>query len=852
MPLSAPDTDPRAAQPAEDLASRAACAKAKASAAASGASAAIAVCASAFREAAASASAAAASASTRAAAVSRAGARTPANWAGDAALSVLLLLLLLEWLYPLRRLSELTEIYSIAPFAVTFAAFMLLDTFRLPGPAAWSAKALWIVAVTAWIHNGQSMPSPSWWLEWGRELALDAAEGLQGNVANWEPATRTLCFMTGWSFFVSVVQSFVLERRQLIWFLGLTLGYLAFFQTVLVLDMFYAVLRCTGFGLLLQVMLQPGRANRWRGEAFFSDPAFEKRTRIFPALLLTAACLGAGLLGASLHPQDMRPPDWSGYVRSLEDRFLSKAWLQRHGWTSETRARTGYGSDDGKLGRPLQQDDSLAFTAVTPRLTYWRGEAKSFYTGQGWAAVNDPPAAFVPNQTEMQADIRLRSAASTLVRQEIRIASPSLNRQLFAGGELKRVASMQSAEGKPIPAEWVWKQDTTDRYTVPALTDPLVSYEVDALVLTDRTIPAADAGNGYAEDVRHRFLQLPASLPDRVRRLAEQLTRGLQTPYAKAEAVERYLREHYVYSLEGTRATGKNEDFVDRFLFEQKTGYCDHFSTAMVVLLRSAGVPARWVKGFAPGEAVSQAAVDGEERYVVQVRQKHAHSWVEAYFPSVGWVPFEPTPGFALSGRASADEVPAAASTAALAATNEATKRSLVPQWAASLTDFANTALDRAKTALSVAVALVEGRIRAAASFLRSTAVAPLFLWLMVLLAGGFLLAFLGRRRAICCEPVQVAHSRGSLRRASLYRFADRLWRRLQRSYGRAAPQQTLREYADTRRCRSEAQRITLLQLAQLLETVRYADPHGPQGQVTCRMLTDAWRRLRQSRSLEP
>ncbi|MCP1309689.1 transglutaminase family protein [Paenibacillus tyrfis] len=842
MPLSAPDIDPHAAQPAEDPDSPAACGKVKAAAVASAARAAIAACASAFREAAASVSAAA-SASSRAAAANREATRPPANWAGDAALSVLLLLLLIEWLYPLRRLSEFTEIYSIAPFAVTFAAFMLLDTFRLPGSAAWSAKALWIVAVTAWIHNGQTLPSPSWWLQWGRELAADAAEGLQGKIANWEPATRTLCFMAGWAFFVSVVQSFVLERRQLVWFLGLTLGYLVFFQTVLALDMFHAVLRCTGFGLLLQAMLQPGRALRWRGGAVSAAPASGERMRILPALLLTAACLGTGLLGATLHPQDMRPPDWSGYVQSLEDRLLGSAWLQRHGWTSETRARTGYGSDDGKLGQPLQQDDSLAFTAVTPRLTYWRGEAKSFYTGQGWAEVNDPPAAFVPNQAERH----LRSAAYTLVRQEIRIASPRLNRQLFAGGELKRVASMQSAEGKPIPTEWVWKQDTTDRYTVPALTDPLVSYEVDALVLTDRTVPTDDTGTGYAEDVRNRYLQLPASLPDRVRRLAEQLTSGLQTPYAKAEAIERYLREHYPYSLEGTRAAAENEDFVDRFLFEQKTGYCDHFSTAMAVLLRSAGVPARWVKGFAPGETVSQASADGDERYVVQVRQKHAHSWVEAYFPSVGWVPFEPTPGYALSGGASADATPAAASTAALTANNEAGKRSLVSQWAAKLTDSANTALDHVKATLSTVAAALEGWTRGAAPFLQSA----LFFWPMVLLAGGFLFAFLSRRRIRQRGPTRATASH-SLRRASLHRFADRLWRRLQRSYGRAAPQQTLREYANSRRCRSEAQRITLLQLAELLETVRYADPDGPQEQVTRRMLTDAWRRLRQSRSLEP
>ncbi|WP_051774997.1 transglutaminase family protein [Paenibacillus tyrfis] len=847
MPLSAPDTDPRAAQPAKDPASPASGGKAEA--VASDLCAAFAACASVFREVAASASAAAASASSRVAAANREAPRTPAKWAGDAALSVLLLLLLLEWLYPLRRLSELTEIYSIAPFAFTFAAFMLLDTFRLPGPAAWSAKALWIVILTAWIHNGQAMPSPSWWVQWGRELAVDAAEGLQGKVANWEPATRTLCFMAGWAFFVSVVQTFILERRQLIWFLGLTLGYLTFFQAVLALDMFYAVLRCTGFGLLLQAMLQPGRALRWRGEAASAAPASGKRMLILPALLLTATCLGAGLLGATLHPQDMRTPDWSGYVRSLENRFLGSAWLQRHGWASETRARTGYGSDDGKLGQPLQQDDSLAFTAVTPRLTYWRGEAKSFYTGQGWARADDPPAPFVPNQATRQEDSRSRSAAYALVRQEIRIASPSLNRQLFAGGELKRVASMQSAEGKPIPTEWVWKQDATDRYTVPALTDPVVSYEIETLVLTDRTVPAADTGNGYAEDMRTRYLQLPASLPDRVRRLAEQLTAGLHTPYAKAEAIERYLREHYPYSLEGTRAAGENEDFVDRFLFEQKTGYCDHFSTAMAVLLRSAGVPTRWVKGFAPGEVVSRTAADGDERYMVQVRQKHAHSWVEAYFPSVGWVPFEPTPGYALTGGASADAAPAAASTAALAANTEAGKRSLVSQWTTSMTDFANTALDCAKATLSAAVASVEGWMRAAVPFLESA----LFLWpIALLLAGGFLLALLSRRRVRQLDPTQTSDCRGSLRRVSLHRFADRLWRRLQRSYGRAAPQQTLREYANSRRCRSEAQRIMLFQLAQLLETVRYADPDGPQEQVTRRMLTDAWRRLRQNRSLEP
>ncbi|MFN0225262.1 transglutaminase domain-containing protein, partial [Paenibacillus sp. KR2-11] len=86
------------------------------------------------------------------------------------------------------------------------------------------------------------------------------------------------------------------------------------------------------------------------------------------------------------------------------------------------------------------------------------------------------------------------------------------------------------------------------------------------------------------------------------------------------------------------------------------------------------------------------------------------------------------------------------------------------------------------------------------------------------------------------------------LRRAVRLAFAERLWRRLQRAYGRAAPTQTLREYAASRRCAGAAQQAALLQLAQLLEALRYADPRAPEARVTRRTLADAWRHVRRSR----
>lgn len=88
---------------------------------------------------------------------------------------------------------------------------------------------------------------------------------------------------------------------------------------------------------------------------------------------------------------------------------------------------------------------------------------------------------------------------------------------------------------------------------------------------------------------------------------------------------------------------GKNDDYVDQFLFDTKKGYCDNFSTSMVVMLRSLGIPARWVKGYTSGQFVGESA-DGKKMYTIT--NNNAHSWVEVYFSGIGWVPFEPTQGF--------------------------------------------------------------------------------------------------------------------------------------------------------------------------------------------------------------
>ena len=140
--------------------------------------------------------------------------------------------------------------------------------------------------------------------------------------------------------------------------------------------------------------------------------------------------------------------------------------------------------------------------------------------------------------------------------------------------------------------------------------------------------------SAYPTDVNRRFLQLP-SIDPQVAALAHAVTRGVSTPYGMTIAIKQHLLSSYAYSLDVGLISSSSP--LEDFLFIRKTGYCEHYATAMVILLRIVGIPARLVTGFLPGEWN-----DFGHYYVV--RQQDAHAWVEVWFPGSGWVTFDPTP----------------------------------------------------------------------------------------------------------------------------------------------------------------------------------------------------------------
>ncbi|MBI4461363.1 MAG: DUF3488 domain-containing protein, partial [Acidobacteria bacterium] len=176
--------------------------------------------------------------------------------------------------------------------------------------------------------------------------------------------------------------------------------------------------------------------------------------------------------------------------------------------------------------------------------------------------------------------------------------------------------------------------DSTDSLVNPQHSFTKLRYMAASRVGRPPAAVLRDIQPNYPPELRRRYLQLPP-LDPRIGQLAESLVAPFDNVYDRAAALELHLRTQYGYTLDLPPVLP--DDPVASFLFETRRGHCEYFAAAMAVLARSAGIPARLVNGFLTGDYN-----DVGEDYIV--RASDAHTWVEIFFPGVGWVEFDPTP----------------------------------------------------------------------------------------------------------------------------------------------------------------------------------------------------------------
>ncbi len=265
--------------------------------------------------------------------------------------------------------------------------------------------------------------------------------------------------------------------------------------------------------------------------------------------------------------------------------------------------------------------DSLAKTL------YWKGLAFDYYDGERWRA---EPKGWkrIPVQSRFNKFYWFIWQKDTkgLIAQTIELAS--VNFEVVFGADM-----MRAVEGTFLSLHY---DTVTGNANV--VYDP---YTLTYTVYSDLSQPAESdlrtASRAYPEEIAAYYLQVP-DVAERVHDLARQLGEHQATPYDAALAVQNYLQQNYAYSL-NVRRSG-DVPLLEDFLFVNKAGHCEFYATGMAILLRLQGIPARVVNGFARGRW-------NEFGHFFTVRQSDAHSWVEVYIPSSGWVQFDPTPAAA-------------------------------------------------------------------------------------------------------------------------------------------------------------------------------------------------------------
>ncbi len=416
-------------------------------------------------------------------------------------------------------------------------------------------------------------------------------------------------------------------------------GVVAFFRGGLPVFYFFSLAFC---GLWLAALHRLGREQEGWDEsgADYPDSLRVEMSMVLLPWLMVIVLLAAVWPVVRLRPvrdafwQRMDEP-WSR-LETAAERYVGPIDADR-ALGRDTRSR-----DAGELprshllgsGPELREIEALrVWTSDPPPLTgeieplakprprrYWRRSTFDTYTGQGWLNASQEA-----QELSASAPLSPEPPPGEELWQQFEILSLA-DPWLYAANAPYRLDVPVQA-WRRVSGELVGLAGDARRYSVVSRVPRPPLAEPQASGPSTVTLPAEVAG---------LYLELPDTIPERVLELARRVAGTEPSRYERAQRIERYLRR-YTYDLDLPEPP-RNRDLVDWFLFDLQAGYCDYYASAMVVMARAAGIPARLAIGYAQG-----AYDPNSGAWIVSALD--AHSWPEIYIEGTGWVEFEPTAG---------------------------------------------------------------------------------------------------------------------------------------------------------------------------------------------------------------
>lgn len=534
-----------------------------------------------------------------------------------------LFLAVLHWavFYPVLQLFvPLNQLSSIQPLFYFFVMTHLL--FFIPQWFVWLPLQLLAISFTLFHYFPyQETMNVQWFQTFFTQLDSQIRQLITGSLSVY-PSILTLLLII---LLLTLSGYLLLKKKQVFPSILAGLGYLLILHIYTDTEILKNVVQVLAFGSLLIGTAKIPVWQRWRS-FFFSLLILG----LFSFFLTRVSYWGMEQLSSQQEWMQMQSGFYRDKLRELGFYDLIDLFS-----TSAVSMQTGYSENDEQLGGPLQQDFSTVFRAYTDEPHYWRIETKEIYSGIGWEGtpqdewmVSSPFTNFlnvhaVPGNEIEDIQVELLNNFSylpyTYGTEEIDFSDETHN----------LILSYQSPSEQLILRN---SSDSASSYNLRVAAPDINPDQLEQVPPIDDSLDLSD------------YTQLPDELPDRVRELAAIITEGGETPYDQVRLIENYLKREggFRYSLREATHTPEGRDYVDYFLFDSKIGYCDNYSTAMAVLCRALGIPARWAKGFSSGTLIES---DMDESYH-EITNANAHSWVEVYFDGYGWIPFEPTPYF--------------------------------------------------------------------------------------------------------------------------------------------------------------------------------------------------------------